>query len=301
MDEYYNAIQRFPNAVRSALSQLSPVMAQQVQEIRVRSGRPIVFSTANGQILAQNIITKAPADSLFTNHVQLQECFYSLCEQSVHSYEKQLAQGFFTLPGGHRVGVAGAFHKSQDTLMGIQTVTSLNIRVARAIFAPLPELLKSHLSNGFRGMVVAGPPGSGKTTLLRSIIRELSNQGMKTAVVDERCELWPCGPWGITKDIPLHCDVLTGCTKAFGIQSAVRSLGPQVVACDEIGSSDEMTALTQGRCSGVEFLCSVHAYDFQDVQMRLGQNNISLAQLFSCCVMLHSAKEVGSIREILWL
>lgn len=301
MDEYYNAIERLPEPFHSALMQLSNIIAKQVYEIRIRSGRPIVFSTPNGQILAQNLITKMPQSNFFTNHEHVQECFYTLCERSVHTYEKQLAQGFFTLPGGHRVGIAGAFHKNKETLMGIQTITSLNIRIARAIFQPLPEELISHLAHGFRGMVIVGPPGSGKTTFLRSILRELSNKGLKTVVIDERCELWPCGPWGLPKQIPLHCDVLTGCEKSFGINLAVRSLGPQVIACDELGSQSEMLSLEQGKHAGVEFLCSVHGYSIRDIERRLGKTELELSQLFSCCVFLESSQKVGKIKELLWL
>ncbi len=301
MDEYYSAIRRLPPFLRDALAQLSPVVAASVHEIRLRSGRPVVFSTANGPLLAQNLIPKA-ADALGPiSQERLQECFYALCERSVHSYERQLAEGFFTLPGGHRVGVAGLFHYTEDRLKGFQAVTSLNLRVARAIFLPLPQELTDYLHNGFRGMMVVGPPGSGKTTLLRSIIRAISDQGRKVAVVDERFELWPCGPGGFAQPVPLHCDVLSGCGKAFGILTALRSLGPQVIACDELGGQDEFRALEQGRKAGVDFLCSVHAEHLEDLLLRLNKSRMELARDFSCCVFLHSVARAGSIREVVWL
>ncbi len=301
MDEYYNAIERLPQPFRSALMQLPTFMAQQVHEIRIRSGRPIVFSTPNGQVLAENLISKTQQAHLYTNHEQLQECFYGLCERSVYIYEKQLIQGFFTLPGGHRVGVAGSFHKTKENLLGIQTITSLNIRIARAIFQPLPQELSSHLDTGFRGMIIAGAPGSGKTTFLRSILKELSNRGLKTVVIDERSELLPCGSWGVPCHTPLHCDILTGCEKVYGMQIAIRSLGPQVIVCDELGSQNELICLEQGRHSGVEFLCSVHAYNLEDIELRFNKSRLELKQLFSCCIFLKSAQQAGQIKELLWL
>ena len=253
MDEYYNAIQRLPAPVRDALAQLPPAFAVQVHEIRLRSERPVVFSTPNGPVLAPNLLPKC-ASALQLSARELQECFYSLCEKSVHSYENQLSQGFFTIPGGHRVGVAGICRTAENGRNSFQTITSLNLRVARMLFVPLPPLLQGSLADSFHGMILAGSPGSGKTTLLRSIIKAASEQGKKVAVVDERQELWPCDPWGNSPRIPLNCDVLSNCPKTSGIEMAVRCLGPQILVCDELGSSEEFRQVERGIQSGVGFI-----------------------------------------------
>lgn len=119
MDEYYSAIQRLPGFLRPALAAVSPQLACTVQEVRLRSGRPVVLSTSKGPVG----LPAAPGCECVT-HPQLQECFFSLCDHSVHSYEQQIARGFFTLPGGHRVGVAGVLHLEKGELKGFQTVTS---------------------------------------------------------------------------------------------------------------------------------------------------------------------------------
>ena len=301
MVEYYSVIHRLPAFLSGALAQLSPVMAGQVHEIRLRSERPVVFSTPSGQVLAQNLIPKAADLLKLISHKCLQECFYSLCNKSVHSYEQQLAHGFFTLPGGHRVGVAGVFNYAGQQLRGFQAITSLNIRIARAVFLPIEDKLLQYLRTNFHGMIIVGPPGSGKTTLLRSMIQALSNSGKKVTVIDERFELWPCDVNGFCREIPLNCDVLSGCDKANGIIAALRSLGPQVIACDELGGLDELKSLEQGRQAGVEFLCSVHADNLDDLMSRLNRSKLELSQDFLCCVFLSSSGQAGKIREIIWL
>ena len=297
MDEYYSAIQRLPTVLREALAQLSPIMAAQVHEIRLRSERPVVFSTPNGPVLAQNLLPKY-TDALRLTARQLQECFYSLCERSVHSYENQLAQGFFTIPGGHRVGVAGVYHPTGTGCNGFQTITSLNLRIARMIFLPLSPSLQSYLDGEFHGLILAGPPASGKTTLLRSIVKAISDQGKKVAVVDERQELWPCDSWGNSPQVPLNCDVLANCPKAFGINAAIRCLGPQVIVCDELGTSDEFEQVERGVQAGVRFLCSVHAGSIPELEARLQRSRSQLRPFFSAYALLEGAQRVGQIREL---
>lgn len=300
MDEYYNAIQRLPVSVRDALTQLPPTFAVQVHEIRLRSERPVVFSTPNGPVLAPNLLPKC-ASALQLSSRELQECFYSLCEKSVHSYENQLSQGFFTIPGGHRVGVAGICRTAENGRNSFQTITSLNLRVARMLFVPLPPLLQGSLADSFHGMILAGSPGSGKTTLLRSIIKAASEQGKKVAVVDERQELWPCDPWGNSPRIPLNCDVLSNCPKTSGIEMAVRCLGPQIVVCDELGSSEEFRQVERGIQSGVGFICSVHAASMDELEARLEQSRARLRAVFSLCTFLEGPQKPGCIREVVAL
>ena len=143
MDEYYIAIRRLPGFLRRPLEELSPRQAQTIHEIHLRSGRPVVLTCADGQFCLPGQGAGQGGPPL--THAQLQECFYSLCEHSVHSYEQQLARGFFTLPGGHRVGVAGLFHMQGQAMKGLCTVTSLNIRVARTVTGELPAQLRDHL------------------------------------------------------------------------------------------------------------------------------------------------------------
>lgn len=300
MDEYYNAIQRLPVPVRDALAQLPPTFAVQVHEIRLRSERPVVFSTPNGPVLAPNLLPKC-ASALQLSSRELQECFYSLCEKSVHSYENQLSQGFFTIPGGHRVGVAGICRTAENGRNSFQTITSLNLRVARMLFVPLPPLLQGSLADSFHGMILAGSPGSGKTTLLRSIIKAASEQGKKVAVVDERQELWPCDPWGNSPRIPLNCDVLSNCPKTSGIEMAVRCLGPQILVCDELGSSEEFRQVERGIQSGVGFICSVHAASMDELGARLEQSRARLRAVFSLCTFLEGPQKPGCIREVVAL
>ena len=293
MDEYSAAIRRLPAFARRPLEALDPRQKAAVQEVHLRSGRPVALTGPKGQYLLPG--------GLSLTHAQLQECFLSLCGHSVHSYEEQLAQGFFTLPGGHRVGVAGLVHTQNGLARGFSTVTSLNIRVARTLASQLPAELRDHLLGPFRGLVLAGPPGSGKTTLLRGVSALLSRAGKKVAVVDERQEIWPCTAEGFAASAPLHCDVLSGCQKRQGILFALRSLGPQVILCDELGDKEDFAAIDAGAKAGVSFVCTVHGGDCRAVERRFGADKEELARDFSAIALLAGADQPGTVRQVRWL
>ena len=213
----------------------------------------------------------------------------------MHSIERELSRGFFTLRGGHRVGVAGIAHWSGDVQDGWRTVTSLNIRVARARSRPMPPAVEE-LAARSANWLVAGPPGSGKTTLLRDVARALSRRGMRVAVVDERCELFPCSGKGFALPVPLHCDVLSDVPKAEGILGAVRSLGPQYILCDELGGEADLAAVAQGLACGVRFVVSVHGECGEDLVRRCGP--LWGMGGFVRAVFLQGQEAPGQVRQV---
>ena len=164
-------------------------------EIRLRSGRPVLLTLPEGgrYLLPDGALEEREGGrSVRLTHGQLSECFLALCQYSVHSYEREIAEGFFTIGGGHRVGVAGtAVRDAQGGILQIKSPTSLCIRVARTPNGLLPPQLTDLLTEPALGLLIAGAPGSGKTTVLRACSRALSGLGRRTAVVDERRELWP--------------------------------------------------------------------------------------------------------------
>lgn len=286
MDAYYSAIQRLPMPLRIAMEHISADVICQIQEIRLRSGRVPVLVLPSRQIQVSGV---APL-----SQQQLQQCFYALCNNSVHSYQQELVQGFFTLPGGHRVGVAGIAGYSADReFTGMRVVTSLDIRIARAIYSPLPPKLLQALQLG--GMLLAGPPGSGKTTMLRGIARALSALNKRVVLVDERQELMPCNQQGFVYLPPLHCDVLSGLPKAQAILMALRSLSPQVILCDEVGGIQDVAALEQGMYAGVDFVASIHGENMQGLSRRPQFKQLKELGVFKTCAFLADASNPGVI------
>ena len=67
-------------------------------------------------------------------------------------------------------------------------------------------------------------------------------KGMNVAVVDERSEIAGCYMGCPQNDVGKRTDVMDGCPKVAGMMMLIRSMSPQVLAVDELGSSEDITA-----------------------------------------------------------
>lgn len=224
---------------------------EQLKEIRMRLNRPVQLVKRSGELWLNRQARQE----------DLEFCINAACRYSPWTAESA-AKGFLTAPGGHRIGICGTAVIQKGTVMGLRAPVSLCIRVAkecRGIGQGIP--LNENL-------IILGKPGSGKTTLLRDVIRLCSQQGPGSiCVVDEREELFPVSPEPIF-DCGPRTDILSGCSKTEGIEMALRTMGPSVIAVDEITAEQDCTALLQAWGCGVGLLATAHAAGLQDFRSR---------------------------------
>ena len=273
MDEYYQAVRALPAWLASLLAQLPVQTAVRIQELRLRTGCAVTF-TVQGRQCSASALPGCPPKlaAIRLNALQIEEIFHTLCNGSVHTHERELAEGYLTTAVGNRVGVAGQFVQREGQCIALQKVTSLNLRIARSCVIPLPPALDKLLEQHFTGLLVVGEPGSGKTTLLRTIARTLAERQRLVAVIDERGELFP--PEGPLP--PLE----------------------RIGVLDELGSLEETMALEQGFFSGVDFIASIHAPDAAQAQCRPQVQALLQRGMLRRLVILAGRKTPGCIREV---
>jgi len=230
------------------------------------------------------------------DQLQLEEIFHTLCGGAVHAHQNELTQGFLTTPSGCRVGVAGRY-VDRDGQMILQQVQSLNLRIARAVPLMLPDRLYEILQRHFIGMLVVGEPDSGKTTFLRQIVQSLAGMQRRVCVVDERGEIYPPDLSGPDRQLPA-VDTLSGIPKERAVQMALRTLSPQVIVLDELGSLAETAALEQGFFSGVDFIASVHAASAEEAVRRPQVKALQQQEMLRVLVLLQGCAEPGRVRQI---
>lgn len=195
-------------------------------------------------------------------------------------------RGYITAAGGHRLGLCGTVVADNGSMMGIRNLTSLCLRVAR----DFPGIAQK--AGSFQGSIlIIGKPGSGKTTLLRDLIRQKSEVGTGCiAVVDEREEIFPQSQNQLCFPTGRRTDVLSGCSKAQGIECVLRSMGPDVIAVDEITAEEDCRALLHAGWCGVKLLATAHAGSRQDLYNRPVYRPILDSKLFDTLLIMKPDK-----------
>ena len=291
MDEYYRAAAALPQPLAGELGKLPPRYAAYVQEIRLRLGQPVLF-TVQGRLTPCSKFLPGARQAEHIDNACLQECFLHLCRHSVYAYEEELRQGFFTIEGGNRVGVAGNWGGN-----GFSAVTSLNLRVARWVTCELPQQVQRYLAETAGSLLVAGVPGSGKTTFLRTLVQHLSQKDAVVCVVDERGELMAGESGSAPLPGRMRCDVYTRCPKAEGIEMALRCMNPAFIVCDELGTAQDAAAVERGLVSGVRFLASVHCDSPQALRQKPFLQNLLHVGAFRQAVFLDGREKPGTVAE----
>lgn len=277
----------FPPRLRPALEPY--LRRRDLTEIRLRIHQPLQLKAPGMTLLPVNV-TCADCDYLFE----------AVCEHSVYAWANELKEGFLTLPGGCRVGMAGRGVVEDGIIRRIQAPTFFNVRVAREWVgcgnAALEYLVDE--SGGLRHTLVLSPPGCGKTTLLRDLARSLSYRRRNVCVVDERSEITGSREGIPGCDLGPCCDVLDGCPKSQGMLFALRVMSPEVLVCDELGRPEEMQAVYAATQCGCAVLASAHARDTGEFRRRFCALFQGTALPFERYVILDDSGGPGTLLQV---
>lgn len=251
--EYDNIIVHVAENLKRPLMFIPDEIKYKCEEIRLRSGFPVCL-TVDGKVLFvcrdSTVCAAVPQNALVAPPNDIQQTLSLLCRQSVYLHESEIKQGFVSLPYGGRAGVCGVFNGDGMLV----SVSSINIRIARQIFG-CAKVLLPYADNG---LLIAGPPGCGKTTLLRDLVRLLSNgengRYCRVTVIDSRGEISGVG----ALDLGVNTDVLHMADKAMGTDIALRSMFPDFIAFDEIGTTAELDSVKGCFNAGVKIITTAH-------------------------------------------
>ena len=267
----------FPDYMRERWKQAFS-QADKLQEIRLGAGRPVRLRIAGEErfLSAQGEIRKEPQGAWCMTERDLDELIRHICRYSPYAFENEIRQGFITLPGGHRVGMAGqVVLNEKGAVRNMTHIRFLNIRISHEVVGAAGEVMPYLYENSrFLNTLLISPPGCGKTTLLRDIVRQVScgnayGPGRQVGVVDERSEIGGSFMGIPQNDLGMRTDVLDGCPKVQGMMLLMRSMAPEVVAVDEIGSGEDMKAIFQVLQCGSSVAATMHGDSMRDVECRL--------------------------------
>ena len=236
-----------------------------LEEMRVRNNLPLILKIGQAEKIIDYQITTEDINYIFQK----------ICENSIYSYQNQIANGFITVQGGNRVGIVGtAVLDGNDKVINFNYISGLNFRISRQIIGCSNQIV-DEIFNGCGGIyntLIISKPGIGKTTLLRDIVRNISNgmpnkfKGMNVTVIDERGEISATYKGIMQNDLGIRTDVINDIPKYIGMKMAIRSMAPKVIVADEIGNKRDSEAIKYAMCCGVKGIFTAHGASLEELE-----------------------------------
>jgi len=288
-----------PPLAAAALAQVSADAP--VTELRLRAGQPfhIQFDGYARLLFAAGgrpVLRAEDCEGLLSN----------ICGQALYAWTDELKNGFVTLPGGHRAGVAGRAITEGRHVERLEEVTAFCIRVMRELRGISKNIVPRLLdAEGYLlPTLIVSPPGCGKTTLLRDMIRAVSAGdygavAQSVSVADERYEIA-----GSVRGLPQfalgpRCDVMSGMRKPEAIARMIVAMCPQVIAADELRNIRDTEAILYAKSCGVTPLATAHADSLPALFLRNGMRPLQKQRVFARYVLLTRRGGAGSLSCIL--
>lgn len=312
MDEFLKAIENIDCELREILTKIDMNLVSKIEEVRLRVNKPLMiylegrdlYVGKNGEVYCDLDLKK----SYIVNLENINKTFQMISNYSIYSIQEELKQGFITIKGGHRIGLIGKGIYSEEKLMSIKNISSINIRISKEIIGASNHVMKYIVknSNNIYNTLIVSPPKCGKTTMLRDITRNISNgmkknklRGLKVGVVDERSEIAAIYNGQPQNDLGVRTDVLDSCYKYDGIMILLRSMSPDVIVTDEIGNEKDVKALYEVMKSGVKVVSTAHGEDLEDIKNKLNLKDIIEGKIFERIIILDNSKGVGTISDVI--
>lgn len=284
----------FPAYIGQSLECLTD--CDSVHEIRMRTGRPVgIVSFGTERFLTQKgNLTDYPDMCSQVTPEDMEYSFRAVCDYSIHSYRREISEGFITLEGGNRVGICGTAVTENGKISTLKYVSGLNFRIAGQAFGCAEDICRRILQKGLCSVLVIGPPMSGKTTVIRDMCRILGEK-YRISVIDERGEIGAVYHGIPQNNIGKMTDIFDGYPKAQGIMTAVRVMSPDIVVCDEIGGDEDCAALLSSANTGVRIIATVHGGSLSGVKKRRFLSEVIESGIFDCYVTLGGGGSIGKI------
>lgn len=272
----------------------------ELQEIRLRIGQPVTVLYQNEELILPTMYSEKKR----LGKQEMKETIEHISNYSLYAYEHELKQGFITIEGGHRVGMAGQVIMEGGKIKNMKYISSINIRVSHEVLDCANKIFPyiTYNKQMYHTLIIS-PPRCGKTTLLRDVIRQISDgnrwiKGCTVGVVDERSELGGCYLGVIQNNLGMRTDILDRCPKADGMIMLIRSMAPQVVAVDEIGAKEDVHAIEYAMHCGCKMLATAHGDSMEEICKKPIFEKLIREKRFERYVILSNRYRLGGIEAV---
>lgn len=296
-------------SIKNIMLKMDTEILDKLEEIRLRAKKPLMvfYKNADWFVTTGGQITKDIKDAYVVMQQEILKSMELMSENSVYAYQDEIKSGYLTLHGGHRVGLCGKVIMLDGQIRNIKDFNGLNIRVAKEIRGCSNHIIKyiTKSSCDIYNTLIIGPPQCGKTTILRDVARIISNgddnydfSGLKIGIVDERSEIAACCKGIPQNDVGFRTDIMDGCPKTLGMEMLLRSMSPNIIITDEIGTHGDKDAILKVLNSGVKIIASAHGYNLTELKMREELLALIKSGAFDRYIVLSSKNGPGTLEEV---
>ncbi|MBR3697288.1 MAG: hypothetical protein IKM97_03365 [Clostridia bacterium] len=113
----------FPSKIQEILIGEVKDKYNNLEEIRLRVNRPIILKFTDFEKVIKYVVSCE----------EINGTLQAICENSIYTYQNEIAEGFITIKGGNRVGISGSCVVENGKVININYIYSLNFRIAREI------------------------------------------------------------------------------------------------------------------------------------------------------------------------
>lgn len=286
----------FPTKIKNLLESELQDKKEKLEEIRIRVQKPIILKYNSSEKIIRYLTTSE----------EILNILQRICENSIYSYQKQISEGFVTVTGGHRVGISGSCVIENGKVININYINSLNFRISKQISGCSENLLENILdlkNNTVLNTLIVSPPGAGKTTILRDLVKQISSgvrnlkfKGINVGVIDERGEIAALYKGVPQNEVGIKTDVIDNVPKSLGMKMLIRSMAPQVIVADEIGTLEDVQIINYAICSGCKGIFTAHGENFDDLYLNPMIKELINNHIFEAIFFLDS-KIKGTIKD----
>ncbi len=210
-----------------------------------------------------------------------------LCKSSLYAHADEIRNGIITTDCGIRAGVCGTAVTTDNKIINVHDITSISIRIPHRIVGAVEHIIP--MVDKYRSILVYSRPAGGKTTVLRELIPYIARK-RRTVIIDTRYEL------SCFDGDKLMCDMFMGYPRYDGIMSAVRTMSPEYIICDEISTHEEAEAVLYAHAAGVNVVTSAHAGNIAELYKNHAAAMLIENSVFDCLCGLRGFGEEPDIK-----
>ena len=98
-------------------------------------------------------------------------------------------------------------------------------------------------------------------------------------------------------DVGIRTDVIDNVSKSKGMNMLIRSMSPQIITCDEIGSVEDVEAINYAVWCGIKGIFTAHGGNLEEINLNPAISELIRKNIFERLIFLDTVKK-GNIDKV---